>query len=184
MRFMRWTLVLAAIAACGKSDPPPPPPPPAPPAESAKPPPPVVMAPAGDDGTCTLSVTGATTLDETTPATAESKFWMDAIDHPAAGFVVTCKGTKVRLSLVSSPNTTVDYAAKTYSVKGKNPEVSVMGRADKPLSDFAGEVKITAFDPSHIAGSIEVSAKQDKGGSVKISGTFDVKCAHSTKCRR
>jgi len=45
-------------------------------------------------------------------------------------------------------------------------------------------VKITAFDPSHIAGSIEVAAKQDKGGTVKITGTFDVKCAHSTKCRR
>jgi hypothetical protein len=182
MRVMRWTLVLVAIAACGKSDSyTPPPPVPEPPA--AKPPPPVVMAPQGDDGSCTLSVTGATTIDETAPATAESKFWMDAVDRPVAGFVVTCKGTKVRLSLVSSPNTAVDYAAKTYSVKGKNPEVSLMGRADKALSDFAGEVKITTFDPTHIAGSIEVSAKQDKGGTVKITGTFDVKCAHSTKCR-
>jgi hypothetical protein len=179
---MRWTLVLVAIAACGKSDSyTPPPPVPEPPA--AKPPPPVVMAPQGDDGSCTLSVTGATTIDETAPATAESKFWMDAVDRPVAGFVVTCKGTKVRLLLVSSPNTAVDYAAKTYSVKGKNPEVSLMGRADKALSDFAGEVKITTFDPTHIAGSIEVSAKQDNGGTVKITGTFDVKCAHSTKCR-
>ena len=182
MRVMRWTLVLAAIAACGKSDSyTPPPPAPEPPA--AKPPAPVVMTPAGDDGSCTLSVTGAATIDETAPATATSKFWADAVDQPGAGFVVTCKGTKVRLSLVSSPNTAVDYAAKTYSVKGKNPEVSLLGRADKPLSDFSGEVKITAFDPSHIAGSIEATAKQDKGGSVKISGTFDVKCAHSTKCR-
>ncbi len=196
MRFMRWTLVLAAVvafAACGKSQPqqqpaPAPAPPPAEPArESAKPPAPVTMAPKPDDadGTCTLTSTGAFAATETSSAAAQSKFWMSAAELGGAnqGFVISCRGKQVRLSFVSNPNTTVALGPKTYTVKGKNPEVALLGRADKSLSDFAGTLAITAFDTSHIAGTVDVTAKQDKGGKVTIKGTFDIKCTHWGKCR-
>jgi len=182
---MRWTLVLALLAACGKSDPKTPPP--EPPHEEAKPPPPVVMAPTGDNGSCTLSATGSVTLDETTPAEAQTKYWMTDAElgsAPNPGFVVSCKGKQFRISLVSSPNATVEFKAKDYPVAGKNPDVSVLGRVgDKPLQDFAGKVSITAFDASHIAGTIDLTAKPQQGsGTVAIKGTFDVKCTRWGKC--
>lgn len=186
MELMRWTLVLAVVAGCGKSDPKPPPPV-EPPKEEAKPPPPKVIAPAGDAGTCTLSVTGSTTLDETTPADAQTKYWMSEAESgstPQPGFVVSCKGTKVRLSLVTSPNASIEFKAKDYQVAGKNPDVSILGRvSDKPLQDFAGKVSITAFDASHIAGTFDLTAKPQSGtGRFAIMGTFDVKCTRWGKC--
>lgn len=186
MGFMRWTLVLAVLAACGKSDPKTPPPEP-PPKDEAKPPPPKIMAPAtGADGNCTLTATGAVSADETTPAEAQAKYWMSDADKGSMeqpGFLVNCKGTKFRLSLVSSPNAAVEFKAKDYTVEGKNPDVSVLGRADKPLQNFTGKVSITAFDASHIAGSIDLAGSLQVGsGTVQIKGTFDVKCTHWGKC--
>jgi hypothetical protein len=78
----------------------------------------------------------------------------------------------------------VELAPKTYKIQGKNPEVSLLGRADKSLSDFAGTIAITAFDTRHVAGTIDVTAKQDKGGSVAIKGSFDIKCVRWGKCAR
>src|ERR1700710_472707 len=116
MRVMRWTLVLVALVACGKSDPvKDEPPPPSHAGDEAKPPPPKTMAPAGDQGTCTLSVTGAATLDETSPAGGQAKFWMSDAElgiGQQSGFVLTCRGKQVRLSLVESPNTSVEFKPK------------------------------------------------------------------------
>ena len=166
-------LAVVLVVACTKSEPPPEPAPPKP--EPA--PAPVKMAAAGDGGTCTLGATGAFTADETIGgSTASSTYWMSDAEKAGrpTGFVLNCAGKQLRLSIAANPNTTVPFGPKTYKLAGKNPELALLGRAGKSLQDFAGTIEVTAFDGHHIAGTIDVNAKQIGGGAVKLAGSFDL----------
>lgn len=135
------------------------------------------MLPAGDHGTCTLHATGAFTADETIPgssSSAASKYWLsdDQRGTPMSAITVNCSGKDLRVSFVSNPNGSTPFGVKTYTVQ-RNGDLVLLGRAGKSLADFAGTVDITAFDGAHIAGTLDLTAKQVGGGAVAIKGDFD-----------
>jgi len=178
-------LTVVLVAACTKSWPPPEPAP----AKPEPPPAAVKMPAAGDSGTCSLVATGAFAAEETIAGTttASSKYWMSDADKAGqvpSGLVVNCNGKQLRLSIVANPNTTVPFGPRTYKLAGKNPELALLGRAGKSLQDFAGTIDVTAFDGHHVAGTIDISAKQIGGGTVKLAGSFDVACTHWGNCAR
>jgi hypothetical protein len=76
----------------------------------------------------------------------------------------------------------VPYGLKTYDIK-KNGELVPIGRAGDQLSDFAGTVEIDAFDATHVAGTIAVTAKQGLSKKrVTLEGSFDFKCPGMAGC--
>lgn len=165
---MRHLLLVTALAACSKSEPPPPPPapPPEPPPKAVK------IDPTGDLGTCSLEATGAFTAQETIPGRPGTKHWSS---DEQAGLRINCTGKDIRLSIVTKPDATVPFGPKTYVVTARGGDLVLLGRAGKPLADLAGAIDVTAFDGTHLAGTIALTAKQTGGGSVKLGGSFDYK---------
>jgi hypothetical protein len=171
---MRHVVLTLLIAGCGHPDDPPAPAPPPPPAPAPAP----VVRPAAvkDPGSCTLEVTGALSTKETMaagPALA-SKYWRPDEEH-LPPLTINCIGKDVRLSFVASPNGAVPYGPKSYAIAASRGDLVVLGRAGKPLSDFAGTIEVTAFDATHVAGTFALGAKQTGGGAVKLSGSFELR---------
>jgi hypothetical protein len=81
----------------------------------------------------------------------------------------------------------VPFGPKKYDIAKGKGDLHVMGTVKKePLSGFAGTIEITAFDASHIAGTIELEAHQmaARDKPVKLSGTFDYKCPGFSGCAK
>ena len=183
---MRFALMCVLLLACKKEDAyKPPPEPPAKPPEPA--PPKKKIAPA-DFGSCTLKASDGFTAEETIPGdkkSASSKYWQAEDERgatPMPALTINCNGKDLRLSLVSSPNGQVPYGLKKYDIK-KNGELVPIGRAGDQLSDFAGTVEIDAFDATHVAGTIHVTAKQGMSKKrVTLEGSFDFRCPGMAGC--
>lgn len=182
-----FVVALIAVSACTSKHEPPPPEPEKP----AEPPPPRKKIGPADFGSCTLKASGAFTAEETIPGdkkSATSKYWQSEYDRattPLPALTVNCNGKDLRLSIVSAPHADVPYGVRTYHVDGKNSEVVLLGRAGDQLSDFKGEIVLNAFDDKHIAGTIDITAKQGRGTKrVKIEGSFDLACPGMAGCAK
>jgi hypothetical protein len=185
---MRAAVVCAlfVLVACkAKSKYVPPPPPPEKPAEP--PPPPKKLVP-DDFGTCTLKASGGFTAEETIQGdkkSVASKYWQaedERSANPLNPLTIVCAGNDVRVSIAASPNADIPYGLKKYDIK-KNGELVLSGRAGDQLSDFNGTVEIDAFDGTHVAGTIDVTAKIGLSKKkVQITGNFDFKCPGMAGC--
>jgi hypothetical protein len=177
---MRHLLVVAVLAGCSKPDPEPPAP-----QSTPEPPPPRVKMSLADQGSCTVTATGALDVEETSgggPAAVSSKYWLAETEKTGtpAGLVVNCGTKQLRVSIVTKPDTTVPFGPKTYGDR----ELVLLARAGtgKPLTEVTGTVEVTAFDRAHVAGTIALTGKQVKGGAVTLAGHFDLKCAGYGGC--
>jgi hypothetical protein len=186
MRLFVVTL-LALCAGCTSKHEPPPPPPEKPP----EPPPPRKKIGPADFGSCTLKASGAFTAEETIPGdkkSVSSKYWQSEDERSAAplpALTINCSGKDLRLSIVSAPHADVPYGLKTYVIEGKNSEVVLLGRAGDQLSDFKGTVTLDVFDNKHVAGKIQINAKQGMGKKrVTIEGNFDFACPGMAGCAK
>jgi hypothetical protein len=182
-----FVVTLIALCACSKHQPPPPPPPEKP---AERPPPKKKIGPT-DFGSCTLKASGAFSAEETIQGdkkSAASKYWQSEDERgatPIPALTINCNGKDLRLSIVSAPHADVPYGVKTFDVEGKNSEVVLLGRAGDQLSDFKGQVVLDAFDNKHVAGTINITAKQGRGSKrVTIEGSFDLTCPGMAGCAR
>jgi hypothetical protein len=185
---MRFAVLCMLLLACKKEDAYKPPP--EPPAKAPEPAPPRKKLEPADYGSCTLKASGAFTAEETIAGdkkSASSKYWQAEDERgvtPMPALTINCTGKDLRLSLVASPNGQVPYGLKTYDIK-KNGELVPIGRAGDQLSDFSGTVEIDAFDATHVAGTIAVTAKQGLSKKrVTLEGSFDFKCPGMAGCAR
>src|SRR5687767_5373086 len=160
-----WFAVCACLACTSKHEPEPEPPP-----KPAEPPPPRKKIGPADFGSCTLESFGAFEAEETIPGdkkSAASKYWQSEDERgatPIPALTVNCSGEKLRVSIVSAPHADVPFGLRKYDVEGKNSDVVLLGRAGDQLSDFKGVVEINDFNAKHIAGTINITAKQGRGG--------------------
>jgi hypothetical protein len=175
------------LLACSTRHEPPPPPPPAPP-----PPPPAEKKKIGpvDYGSCTLKVTGAFEAEETIPGdakAAKSKYWQAEDERgavPMPALSVNCAGKDLRIALVSAPDANVPFGIGNYDV-GKNGQIVLLGRAGDQLSDFNGTVEIDDFTTKHVAGKLDVTARQGRARKkVAITGSFDLACPGMAGCAK
>jgi hypothetical protein len=182
-----FVVALLALCACTSKHEPPPPEPEKP----AEPPPPAKKIGPVDFGSCTLAASGAFTAEETIAGdkkSAASRYWQSEDERagtPIPALTINCNGKDLRLSIVSAPHAHVPFGLKTYDVGGKTSDVVVLGRAGDQLSDFKGQVVIDAFDAKHVAGTIDITAKQGRGGKrVTIKGSFDYACPGMAGCAK
>jgi len=181
-----FVVTLIALCACSKHEPPPPPP-----EKPAEPAPPKKKIGPVDFGSCTLKASGAFSGEETIAGdkkSVSSKYWQSDDERsatPMAALTVNCSGKDMRVSIVSAPHADVPYGLKTYDVGGKTSEVVLLGRAGDQLSDFRGTVVIDVFDDKHVAGTINITAKQGTGKKrVTIEGKFDFACPGMAGCAK
>jgi hypothetical protein len=184
---MRFLVVAAVLCACTSEHTAPAPPP----AKQAEPPPPRKKIGPSDFGSCTLKASGAFTAEETISGdkkSASSRYWQAEDERsgtPIPALTINCNGSKLRLSIVSSPHTDVPYGVKNYDVGGKNSELVLLGRAGDQLSDFRGRIEINTFDSKHVVGTINITAKQGRANRrVTIEGSFDYTCPGMAGCDR
>lgn len=186
MRLFVVALISLCAACTSKHEPPPPEP-----EKPAEPPPPRKKIGPADFGSCTLTASGAHTAEETIAGdkkSVASKYWQSEYDRgatPLPALTVNCSGKDIRLSFVSAPHAEVPYGLKTYDVGGKTSELVLLGRAGDQLSDFRGQIVLNAFDNKHVAGTIDISAKQGRGNKrVTITGSFDFTCPGMAGCAK
>lgn len=163
------------------------PPPPPPKAKKAPPP--------KDLGTCTISVTGDMTAEQTTPGGKDATnvaYWYSESERKnmmgVDGYVVNCKGDKLRFSLLPGGGKLdgMPFAPKKFTfAKGKSDGASVMlafGAKDT-LADPNGTIEVTALDLRHIAGTIDIEGKVVPGNKkIKVKGNFDLICPGLSEC--
>jgi hypothetical protein len=160
------------------------------------PPPPKKALTPEELGKCDLKVTGALTAEQTTfggRSATNVTYWMSEDEKKnlmgVDGFAINCMADKIKLSLtpIGKPDLQ-PFAPKKYVFKGGHSDgaaISVLFPPQTTLGDPNGTVDITAFDKSHIAGTIELSGKlMGKGakGSATVSGSFDFKCPGFSGC--
>ena len=148
-----------------------------------------------------MKVSGALTAEQTSgggTSRSVTSYWfkpddkqltMMFGDDPAkVGLILNCTGKDINLNILARDRTKdgVPFGPKLYTIERKG-ELHVMASANKePLGGLKGTIEITAFDASHIAGTIELEghAMVDKTKPVKISGTFDYKCPGFSGCAK
>ncbi|MFN0253139.1 MAG: hypothetical protein ACKV2T_40070 [Kofleriaceae bacterium] len=204
------TLFLTVLAfGCGKKDessgqPPPAPttkptdPPVAPAGKPADPAPAPAPAPPANPE-CKLEITGAETktIEGRGGISAVStSYWYKADDKAGrtlwpsglAGFLANCMGQGASVNILTKDATpeTFKLGPRKYEL-GDNfgtHELSIVGSVAKAsIVGAKGTVEITAFDTSHIAGKVDLTAKLLPGdGQIKIVGEFDFKCPQVSGC--
>ena len=160
------------------------------------PPPPKKQMTPEEMGKCDLKTTGALTLSQTSfggRTATNITYWMSADEKSKMpgtdGFVLNCMDKDIKLSVtpIGKPDLQ-PFAPKKYVFKAGHADgaaVSVLFPPQTTLADPAGTIDVTAFDKSHIAGTIELSGKLvGKGakGNVTVTGTFDFKCPGFGAC--
>ena len=182
-----FVVALIALCACTSKHEPPPPEPEKP----VEPPPPRKKIGPADFGSCTLKASGAFNAEETIQGdrkSVASKYWQSEDERgatPIPALTINCSGKDLRISIVSAPHADVPYGLKTFDVEGKNSDVVLLGRAGDQLSDFKGTVTLDAFDNKRVAGSMNITAKQGRGGKrVTIEGSFDFACPGMAGCAK
>ena len=191
-------LVVAAVACKSDEDykkQKPPEPEEAPEVAEKKPPPPPpkkVLKPE-EMGECKLTATGAVKAEQVTmggqKATNVSYWYTEAERNNMMGvdgFAVNCHGPDIKFSIIpgGGKKDGMPFAPKKYTfAKGKGDANVMVNFGNKTMDTPTGTVDITAFDKTHIAGTIDLTGKLvPGGGSVKLSGTFDLKCPGFSGC--
>jgi hypothetical protein len=162
--------------------------------ETKPPPPPPKKALTPEEmGKCELKATGGAKFEQTSfggrPATNVT-YWMTPEEKNKVagldGFVVNCNGSDIKFSItpIGKPENQ-PFAPKNYTFKDGHSDGAAVNVLFPSLGQTvtmgapAGTVNITAFDKSHIAGTINLSGKMvGKGakGPVTLTGSFDFKC--------
>lgn len=162
--------------------------------EPPPPPKPKKNPPPADLGTCTLSLTGSMTAEQTTPGGKEATnvaYWYSAEERKnmmgVDGYVVTCKGDKLRFQLLPGGGKLdgMPFAPRTFTfAKGKSDGASVMlAVGSMTLADPNGTVDITALDKTHISGTVDLAGKMVPGNkAVKLTGSFNLICPGLSAC--
>ena len=163
--------------------------------EKKPPPPPPKKALTPEEmGECTLEATGAIQAEQKTlggrPATNVSYWYTEAERSNMMGvdgFAVNCHGPDIKFSIVpgGGKKDGMPFAPKKYTFKKGTGDANVMVNfaGGKTMDAPNGTVDIIAFDKSHIAGTVELSGKLvPGGGTVKITGSFDLKCPGFSGC--
>jgi hypothetical protein len=196
---MKRTCVLAVLAACGgetKQEPPKQDPvigdtPTEKPKRSPEPP--------SDYGSCTITVGGAITLEQTSPGgTSKSvtSYWFAADDkrnvmfpEGKIGLVLNCTDKQLSLNILTklATKTSFPFGPKKYELKksGRN-ELYVLGTIGKTsVMGATGTIDITTFDASRIAGAIDLKATTlPDDGDITLVGSFDFKCPGFSGCAK
>ncbi|MGE0870102.1 MAG: hypothetical protein AB7P03_16175 [Kofleriaceae bacterium] len=167
------------------------------PTESAKPPPPPPkkLKTPEELGKCELQVTGGVTAEITQVGGKEAvnvAYWLTPEERKnmmgVDGFVINCISPGARVSILPSGGSPdgMPFKPKKYELKkgGKRNGANVMASfGQTTLADPVGTVDVTAFDSSHIAGTVEISGKLVPGNKpVKITGSFDLGCPNLSAC--
>lgn len=106
----------------------------------------------------------------------QSSHWMDdKYKHLAVPLLVNCGSSdKITIAAVDPlPRATGTFKLDTTNKPG------TFGALGKDFLGANGEVAITAFDSSHVAGSFRFATKQGK----KYEGRFDIKCPSEYQCK-
>ncbi|HTL31657.1 MAG TPA: hypothetical protein VL326_00955 [Kofleriaceae bacterium] len=157
------------------------------------PPPPKKMLTPEELGKCTLTVSGAAKLEQTSlggRTATNITYWMSPEEKKNIpgldGFVVNCNGPDIKFSITPIGKPELQpFAPKKYTFKAGHADgasVNVLFPSlgqTATLGDPAGTIDITAFDKTHIAGTINLSGKGvGKGlkGNITLTGSFDFKC--------
>lgn len=198
-----WVVLLAFVG-CGKKDeaakdkgaesaPPKTEPATEKPTEKAPEPAPAAPPPANPE--CKIEITGAKTatiVGGGGMSAASTSYWLAADDKAKhalygddPGFLLNCLGGKDSLNITSQDATaeTLKLGPAKLEVGGKSI-IKILGTvATESIMNAKGTVEITAFDTSHIAGKVELTAKLlPSDGEVKIVGEFDFKCPNLSGC--
>lgn len=164
------------------------------PAEKKPPPPPPKKALKPEEmGECKLTATGAVKAEQVTmggqKATNVSYWYTEAERNNMMGvdgFAVNCHGPDIKFSIIpgGGKKDGMPFAPKKYVFKKGTGDASVMVNfGNKTMDAPAGTVDITAFDKTHIAGTVDLSGKLvPGGGTVKLTGSFDLKCPGFSGC--
>lgn len=155
---------------------------------------PTPTPPAADLGSCTVTISGAVSATETTGGGVSAisvSHWLDArnkammVNPGNEGMLLNCTGERLKVSFnYNVPAAKFPLAPQTLEVTGFMDQVTkviFLGSVKEPhatFSDATGQLEISAFDASHVAGTFSVAAKANVGGSaqpVTITGTFDLK---------
>jgi hypothetical protein len=162
---------------------------------------PATLAKIDESGSCTVKVSGSITAEQTSPggtSRSVTSYWfapddkqltaMFGEDREKISLILNCTGKDINLNILARDKSKagVPFGPKLYTIERKG-ELHVMASANKePLGGLKGTIEITAFDASHIAGTIELEGHVmvDKSKPVKISGTFDYKCPGFSGCAK
>ncbi len=163
-------------------------------AEKKPPPPPPKKALTPEEmGTCKLVATGAVKLEQSSlggqKATNVSYWYTEAERNNMMGvdgFAVNCHGPDIKFSIIpgGGKKDGMPFAPKKYTFKKGTGDANVMVNfGNKTMDAPNGTVDVTAFDKKHIAGTIDLTGKLvPGGGSVKLTGTFDLRCPGFSGC--
>jgi hypothetical protein len=194
---MRLAFALVLLAACGtpekedytKEKP----------VEATPPPPskdkPAVRKALGPDelGTCHITASGAVTADQTTKGGKDAtnvSYWYSAEEQKTMmgvdGLVIHCNGPDIKFSLVpgGGKKDGMPFKPKKYDfAAGKGDGgLMIMFGPKQTVDKATGSVDVTSFDSHHIAGTIDLSGALSSGGTVKLTGTFDLICPNLSAC--
>lgn len=167
------------------------------PVETTAPPPAPPPPPAAPE--CKLEITGAQTKTIEGPggmAAASTNYWFKPDDKAGrtlwpegtAGVLLNCMAQGASVNITSKDATTATFklGPKKFELGDdfSKHELSIVGRlGDASIMGAKGTVDITAFDTSHIAGKVDLTAKLLPGDAeVKIVGEFDFKCPRLSGC--
>lgn len=158
------------------------------------PPPPKKALTPEEMGNCKLVASGAIKAEQTSlggrPATNVS-YWLTEAERKnmmgVDGFAVNCHGEDIKFSILpgGGKKDGMPFAPKKYDFKKGSGDASLMVtfKGGKTMDAPAGSVDITAFDKTHIAGTVDLTGKLvPGGGSVKLTGSFDFKCPGFSGC--
>lgn len=158
-----------------------------------------IGAPAADAalGKCDVEFSGGATAKYTaygSKSAVLTDHWMNDAERAAmkldgiAGqvFMLACRSDDSHLSLSRSKSgPEIPLGPKDYLIDATNPFLNVLATTHhKGILELAGVVHVTAFDGSHIAGSIDVTGHMYKSTDpVHVTATFDYKCPGFGGCK-
>lgn len=147
---------------------------------------------------CKIEITGAKTatiVGGGGMSAASTSYWLAADDKAKhalygddPGFLLACLGGKDSLN-ITSENATAETlklgpAKLEVGAPGGKSIIKILGTvATESIMNAKGTIEITAFDTSHIAGKVDLTAKLlPSDGEIKIVGEFDFKCPNLSGC--
>jgi hypothetical protein len=167
------------------------------PAEKKPPPPPPKKALTPEEmGTCKIVASGAIKAEQSTMGGQKAtniSYWLTPDERAnmmgVDGFAVNCHGKDIKFSILpgGGKKDGMPFAPKKYTFKKGAGDATIMANFEggKTLDQPTGTVDITAFDKKHIAGTVDLTGKLvPGGGSVKLSGSFDLKCPGFGGCEQ
>jgi hypothetical protein len=180
----RYLLSIALlVAACGKdaakkNEPPPAPTPtPTPAAPAAAPTPPSAAPDPEASGFCEYTIDGANpNRGNGGLMNVQSLYWIPA-DQKGRGLashlLINCgKGKQLNImSAGKAADTDYPQGAKKYAIDSSNKPGAIAVMGPDFMSAKDGELDVTAWDKTHVAGSFKFTA-----GGKAYAGTFDLKC--------